>query len=462
MTVSVGSTKVESNASGNTTTKSYKSGAVASGEQIAFIYEKDGSVNSNNDECSFSNMVIFVPDGTTVQRGTARNVKQLYIGVNGKARKIKKAYIGVNGKARLFWAKIELTYKGTHSTALSSTRARLAGATTGDLAMFAGGQNASTVYATVRAYDSNGTASTPSSLRTKRTRVVGTGNSTHAGFWGGQTITGNPSSSSYAPNTVELYTSTGTKSSVLTSLRYETNNGVYVAGSDSWGCANKNYLVFGGGLWWTYYTSYAVWGDNEANMIDNSNTISTVRASLLTRGGAGVSTTNYGFAYGGRSKNTDASVKAFFYAYDTSGSRIYLTAPVDVADSRGCALGDNAFYAGGLDSSVSGVANTFIVDGNTETVTSLTNLSVARAPSAVISVGENNEFALVCGGYNGSSYYNRVDVYTAEGTKTTEYSFTMPHTGSWGAGASVGSFGYVAGGFNGSTYYNSVKYFQLS
>ena len=461
MTVIVGNTTVASAVSGNTTTKSYKSDSLASGEQIAFIYEKDSSVNENSDKCTFSNMVIFIPNGTTVQKGIARKVKQLYIGVNGKARKVKKAYIGINNTAKLFWAQIDLTYKGTHSTSLSSTRARLAGATTGDLAMFAGGQNASTVYATVRAYDSNGTASTPSNLSKKRTRVVGAGNSTHAGFWGGQTTTGTPSSSSYAPNTVELYTSTGTKSSVLTSLRYETNNGVYVAGSDSWGCSNKNYLIFGGGLWWTYYSYYEVWGDSKANMINNSNTVSSVSASLLTHGGAGVSTTYYAFAYGGRSKNTDTSVKSFFYAYDTSGSRVYLTAPMSVADARGCALGNNAFYAGGLNSSVAGVANTFIADGNTETVTSLVGLSVARAPSAVISVGENNEFALVCGGYNGSSYYNTVDVYTAEGTKTTEYNFTMPHTGSWGAGASVGPFGYVAGGFNGSTYYNSVKYFQL-
>ena len=75
MTVMVGNTTVASAVSGNTTTKSYKSGSVASGEQIAFIYEKDSSVDRNDDKCTFSNMVIFIPNGTTVQKGIARNVK---------------------------------------------------------------------------------------------------------------------------------------------------------------------------------------------------------------------------------------------------------------------------------------------------------------------------------------------------------------------------------------------------
>ena len=35
--------------------------------------------------------------------GIARNVKDIYIGVNGVARKVVKGYIGVNGVARQFW-----------------------------------------------------------------------------------------------------------------------------------------------------------------------------------------------------------------------------------------------------------------------------------------------------------------------------------------------------------------------
>ena len=75
MTVIVGNTTVASAVSGNTTTKSYKTGSVASVEQIAFIYEKDSSADRNDDKCTFSNMVIFIPNGTTVQKGIARNVK---------------------------------------------------------------------------------------------------------------------------------------------------------------------------------------------------------------------------------------------------------------------------------------------------------------------------------------------------------------------------------------------------
>ena len=43
----------------------------------------------------------FTKTTATVSRGTAHNVKNMFIGVDGKARKVKKAYIGVNGVARL-------------------------------------------------------------------------------------------------------------------------------------------------------------------------------------------------------------------------------------------------------------------------------------------------------------------------------------------------------------------------
>ena len=45
----------------------------------------------------------FTKTTATVSRGTAHNVKNMFIGVSGKARKVKKAYVGVGGKARLFY-----------------------------------------------------------------------------------------------------------------------------------------------------------------------------------------------------------------------------------------------------------------------------------------------------------------------------------------------------------------------
>lgn len=46
----------------------------------------------------------FTKTTATVSRGTAHNVKNMFIGVDGKARKVKKAYIGVGEKARLFYS----------------------------------------------------------------------------------------------------------------------------------------------------------------------------------------------------------------------------------------------------------------------------------------------------------------------------------------------------------------------
>ena len=46
----------------------------------------------------------FTKTTATVSRGTAHNVKNMFIGVSGKARKVKKAYVGVGGKARLCYS----------------------------------------------------------------------------------------------------------------------------------------------------------------------------------------------------------------------------------------------------------------------------------------------------------------------------------------------------------------------
>lgn len=48
----------------------------------------------------------FTKTTATVSRGTAHNVKNMFIGVDGKARKVKKAYVGVGGKARLFYTSV--------------------------------------------------------------------------------------------------------------------------------------------------------------------------------------------------------------------------------------------------------------------------------------------------------------------------------------------------------------------
>lgn len=53
----VAGSTIENGVSGATTAKSYK-GSLASGQTIELKYVKDSSVDRNDDECTFSNMVI--------------------------------------------------------------------------------------------------------------------------------------------------------------------------------------------------------------------------------------------------------------------------------------------------------------------------------------------------------------------------------------------------------------------
>jgi len=65
MTVTVGGTTVANGLSGATTNKSY-SGSLASGAAIVFKYAKDGSQNTNDDRCTFSNFTVKVGNGPAV------------------------------------------------------------------------------------------------------------------------------------------------------------------------------------------------------------------------------------------------------------------------------------------------------------------------------------------------------------------------------------------------------------
>ena len=56
-TLTVGSTTVVNEASGSTTSSQY-SGSIIAGTTITFTYSKDSSSHSNDDECTFSNMMV--------------------------------------------------------------------------------------------------------------------------------------------------------------------------------------------------------------------------------------------------------------------------------------------------------------------------------------------------------------------------------------------------------------------
>ena len=99
--------------------------------------------------------------------GVARKIKKGFIGIDDFARKIKKAYIGIGGVARPFWSGGELSYYG-NITELSVSRSSLAATTVGDYALFGGGNNGSTYYDTVDAYDKMLTRTTPTALSVAR------------------------------------------------------------------------------------------------------------------------------------------------------------------------------------------------------------------------------------------------------------------------------------------------------
>ena len=101
-TLTVGNTTVANALSGSTTTETYN-GSLKTGEKIVMTYSKDGSSANYNDECYVSNISFKskIQTGTEQKSNVAKEVKNIYIGVNNKARKVVKAYIGVNGVAHL-------------------------------------------------------------------------------------------------------------------------------------------------------------------------------------------------------------------------------------------------------------------------------------------------------------------------------------------------------------------------
>ena len=76
-----------------------------------------------------------------------------YVGTSSIARQVKKMYIGVNGIARKCFGS-SLTKNG-EATSLSEARAGLAATTVGNYALFGGGSNSGSNRSTVDAYNTS-------------------------------------------------------------------------------------------------------------------------------------------------------------------------------------------------------------------------------------------------------------------------------------------------------------------
>lgn len=388
---------------------------------------KEPTLEWCNENISYSANSISVA-GANV--GTARKVKKMYIGVGGVAKKVKKAYIGVNGVARLFFTAGELKYHG-EATALSVARSYLAGASTKNHALFAGGATGSSVYsAVVDAYDSNLTRSKPTALSVARYYPEGANAGDYAVFAGGYGSGGRK-------DTVDAYD---------VSLTRSTPTALSVARYRFAGASVGGYALFAGG----YASSYSAVVD----AYDSKLTRSTPTAlSVARQYHAGAHVPNYalfscGTISGGHTTAVDAYDKSLTRSTPTASS-------AGKSDVAGVSMGNFAFFAGGLNGSTN--YSTVEVYDNNLTKIMADALSWARYNIMGAKVGDCVIFA---GGSTGS-VQSMTDAYDSSLTRSTMTGISVARE--YGVGATVGDYGLIAGGRkNVTTQYSNVDAYAFN
>ena len=413
-TLTVGSTTVESAASGVTTNKTY-SGAIAAGETIVFTYTKDSSTNSNNDKCTFSSMVV-----------QYSIVEQIGAELKNVARKVKKAYVGIGGVARPCFGS-DLEYYGA-ITPLSAARRCLAAAAVGSCALFGGGDIGSTrydYYGRVDAYDASLTRSTATGLNPNRTNLAATSVGNYALFGGGYGKDGWSAD-------VEAYDASLTKTTATNLSSSRTNLAATSVG---------NYALFGGGSINTTY--YRIVDAYDASLTRTTATsLSEARSNL-----ASAAVGNYALFGGGYSVD---GACATVDAYDASLTRTTATSLSEARSNlASAAVGNYALFGGGGE----------VVDAYDPSLTRVTAaaLSDSRSLLAATSVGN---YALFGGGYSVDDTYATVDVYDASLTRTTATSLSEARSNL--AATSVGNYALFGGGGAGSSYYDVVDAYIYS
>ena len=408
-TLKVAGATVENAVSGATMSKSY-SGSLTEGQSIEFAYAKDGSQNSNDDKCTFSNMSVTVT--VTTQVGT--EIKEV-------ARKIKKAYIGIGGVARPCWSGGELAYYGA-ITGLDTGRGAMGTATIGKYALFAGGRTAAYTEK-VDSYDDSLVKTTPTQLDTARAWMGSASVGNYALFAGG--------TSTSVRNKVDAYDSALTHT-IPSALDYSVG---YLAGTS---CGN--YAFFAGG---------------ENSNDEYVNHAYSYDASLTKK-----KLTGMGY-YRDRLKATSVGEYAVFaggmYSYDYECSAVDAynqsltkTSPTFLSKGRlnhaATSVGNYALFAGGADHYNSGTSfDTVDAYDTSLTRTTPTVLSVARMNLGATTIGN---YAIFAGGETLSSTtttaVSTVDVYDPSLTRTTftDLSTARADVG----GAAVGAYAIFAGG----------------
>ena len=370
----------------------------------------------------------------------ARKMKKAYVGIGGKARKVKKMYIGdSSGKARLCYS-AELEYVGT-ATALSCGRVWMAGTSVGSYAMFAGGQNDSSCFDTVEAYNASRTKIAAAALRGPRAGLAAASNGSYAFFAGGK-----EAPKSDGNRTVDAYNSSLTRTAAAS-----LPNGISLKLG---GTRVGSYAVFAGGqplydddMRLAYVTAY-------------DSALTCTAAPELARERSlvkGVTLGNYALFAGGDSGNIFSGNGGSLSTVDVYDSSLTHTTAADLSNSdsmylylsgavagsyaiftnkstscdiynasltkttatllstrregvTGASVGEYAVFAGGISPMLSTIVD--VCDASLTRI-STTGLSVARREPTAATVGDTLLFA---GGWDSTIHYgtyNTVDVYTA-------------------------------------------------
>ena len=364
---------------------------------------------------------------------TAHRIKKIYMGIDKKARKVKKAYIGVNGIARLFFDGLKPKYFGELEN-LSMVKSEVAGATTGNYAVFAAGHGGTygTRCDTVDAYSKQLVRTTATPLPSEMYDLTGSFIGNYALFAGGS---------------ADMYDNSDTVYTYSNSLTQGTAAKLAAPHNYNPPAAHtKNFAAFGGGHWYTgdsaaevtFYNASLVKSVGALNMTKASAAGNQVGEYMIFAGGVhtemnnkgnyvdtnvctveafDTALTHYDLADLSYYKTTPASVGnyALFLISKTSEPNIYnnqltkmitsgYTCPVN---AKSVTLGDYALVVG--DTATSNVVYTY---NESLTVQQQESYTYPRKPAGMATVGD---YAIFAGGIpedGGSTKY--VEAYVLD------------------------------------------------
>ena len=427
------------------------SGTIKAGQTIE-VYNRTGSSMVEDVFLRAFSVTHTVKEMQQVQVGSetrdaARRVRRQYVSVEGKARRVRKAYVGVNGKARLFYlANPECVEHGEAPALNYVGTENISAASTPDYAIFAGGMDSRSSFSEVksaRAYSRSLTMQNISSLSIEK------GNGTALSFNGRAVFAGGYRGVFMGykhDDYVDTYDNSLTKSSLSRLRDTKSHLACAVVG---------NHMIFAGGANGAQPVSSPLSSADAYNSSFTKTSISSLGTARYNLKAASIG--NYAIFAGGYNGGYYSTVDV----YDSSLTR---TTGTPLSEPKGTmAPGSNESYAiftGGYGSAGGYFLLTDVYDK------SLTHTTISRSVNgsgaASVSMGGN---IVVSGGYINDSSSGLQDysigfyVYDSSLTLTTPYRLSEKRNQH--AMAYVGDYALVGGGYNGTSYVSSVEYFKF-